>query len=73
MESDEELTRTLQLRQNLSSFKLVADHLQVGFDAADEAGALQEEEEEQEEEEGEEEEEEEEEENGAETEVRTPT
>lgn len=35
------LTGALQLGQDLSSFKLVADHLQVGFDAADEAGALE--------------------------------
>lgn len=36
------LTTALQLGENLSSFKLVADHLQVRLNAADEAGALEE-------------------------------
>jgi len=42
MNQQKTLTGALQLGENLSSFELVADHLQVWFDAANEAGALEE-------------------------------
>lgn len=35
------LTGALQLGQDLGAFEALAHHLQVGLDAADEAGALQ--------------------------------
>lgn len=40
----ETLTRALQLGEDLSSFKLVTDHLQVRLNAANKTGALEEEE-----------------------------
>lgn len=43
----ETLTRALQLGEDLSSFKLVTDHLQVRLNAANKTGALEEEEEEE--------------------------